>query len=220
MNRKTKVGFIALSVALLAVVALTGVTALLAGGSTGPASVSDTAGIRGNIEYTVYDSAGNVKYTRSIHNAVNQDPALNTAVDRLTEIALADVTDALTFSRIVAITAAGDGATDGFDAASVTLLLDGDTGAAGNQNPAQGTNPDSAALGTGKVQATFTATGAATIRQLGLVNTAVDDTTAGGGALAIATGELLAAQGVNIELALSDTLQVTWTVTVSTLDGI
>ena len=116
-----------------------------------------------------------------------------------------------------------DAASDGLLAANILLLVDGGTGnnsgqAAGGvkNNPADGAyaNVGTTSDGDGSVAVQFLADGdpdAAT--QMHLVKAAVDDT-ADSGAAAIAAADILATIEISVDLADTDTLTVTWKITV------
>ncbi len=99
---------------------------------------------------------------------------------------------------------------------SITLLLDGDSGTGGEQNPADGTVTTDfcTETGNGTVDVTFTATGSADIKQIVLTRAAEDDTLVGGAA-AIADSDIFSYVDVpDISLSASDTVTYTWTIDV------
>ena len=96
-------------------------------------------------------------------------------------------------------------------AAAITLLLDGDSGTGGNQNPADGTIAADFGTesGNGTVTVTFTTTSNATAKQVVLTRAAEDDT-AVGGAAATADADISAYLDVpDVTQASSDTVQNT-----------
>lgn len=193
------------------------ITAALLGGwfvGRGTPPLAESARISGIVEYTVRDAQGNVKAHSVWHNTVLAS-ALETTMRRLIDNTVGVTADTDTFRRIAALNnnEADDAIVGGILSTSVTLLLDGDGVAGGNQNPAAGTYADVGTTtdGQGRVQLTFTAAGAATIERLLLTKAGVDDT-AVGGAVAIAEADIVAWQDVSIVLANADTLQITWTV--------
>lgn len=78
------------------------------------------------------------------------------------------------YDGIAAIEDAAEDPSDGADAADIELLLDGDSGASGEQNPADGTvvTDFGAESGNGAIAITFTATGAADVKQIALTRAA------------------------------------------------
>jgi len=174
-------------------------------------AATERIGYNGIVEYAIRDASGRVKEHRVLHNAVLGE-ALETAMKRLIDPSTGVTADTDTFRRIGALNTNTDDPVDGVLAASVTTLLDGDTGAAGDQNPANaafadvGTTTD----GQGRVQLTFTATGNASIRRIVLTKAPVDNTA--DGAAAITSANILAHQAVTIDLANGDTVQFTWTI--------
>lgn len=176
-----------------------------------PGGTDARTGIKGIIEYTVKDSSGKVKNHGVIHNTVN-DEGKNDAFNLIT----ATGNGAYDGIAALSVPVATDDPADGVLASSVTLNLDGDSGTAGEQNPADGTVTTDFATeaGNGTVQVEFTATGSADIEQIVLTR-AVEDDTLVGGAAAIADADIFAYVDVpNISLAASDSVTYTWTVDV------
>ncbi len=174
-----------------------------------PEGTTASFGISGIIEYTVRDANGNVKEHGIIHNTVNAE-ALNDTFNLIT------ATGSGTYDGIAALNTAGDDPSDGVLAASITLLLDGDSGTGGEQNPADGTvtTDFGTETGNGTVAVTFTATGSANILQIVLTRSIEDDTLVSG-TLAIADADIFAYVDVpDISLTTNDTVTYTWTIDV------
>ena len=188
-------------------------TALNLGGDpvpTGRAVAS--AGISGIIEYTVRDADGKLKDHGIIHNTVNGD-ALNETFNRIAATATGGAFDGIAALSVATST---DNPSDGVLSTSIELLLDGDGGTGGDQNPADGTvtTDFGTETGNGTVAVTFTATGSADVLQIVLTKAAEDDTLVGG-ADAIADADIFAYVDVpDISLTSSDTVTYTWTVDV------
>ena len=168
-------------------------------------------GIRGIIEYTVRGPDGKIKEHDIIYNTVNVE-GLNDTFNLITATGLG------THDGIAAmdVNVATDDPSDGVLSTSITLLLDGDSGTGGEQNPADGTvtTDFGTESGNGTVAVTFTATGAADIFQIVLTRSVEDDTLVGGAA-AIADADIFAYVDVpDISLSASDTVTYTWTVDV------
>ena len=115
------------------------------------------------------------------------------------------------------VTVGAEDPADGTLSTSITLLLDGDSGTGGEQNPADGAvvTDFGTENGNGTIQVTFTAT-ANGVQVLQIVLTkAVEDDTLVGGANAITDDETFAYVDVpDITLNTNDTVQYTWTVDV------
>ena len=176
-----------------------------------PNGASADTGIKGIVEYTVRGPDGRIKKQETIYNTVNNE-GLNDTFNLIT------ATGSGTYDGIAAMSVAvgTDDPSDGVLAASITLLLDGDGGTGGEQNPADGnvTTDFGTETGNGTVDVTFTATGATDIRQIVLTRAPEDDTLVGGAA-AIADADIFAYVDVpDISLTASDTVTYTWTVDV------
>jgi hypothetical protein len=93
--------------------------------------------------------------------------------------------------------------------------LDGDSGAPGDQNPADGVvSAPNDGSGQGTVAVTFTAQGAAEVQQL-VITKAADDNTAAAGAVAIPDADIFSFVDVpDISLNNGDTVAYTWTINV------
>ncbi len=170
---------------------------------------SARTGVKGIVEYTVRDESGQIYDHGIIHNTVNAE-----GIDDLFNLITGN-SGSGAYDGIAAIHDAAEDPSDGTDIGDITLLLDGDTGTSGNQNPADGTilTDFGTENGNGTVSVTFVAQGAADIRQLVLTRAVEDDTV--GGAIAIADNEIFAYVNVpDISLAASDTVTYTWTVDV------
>ncbi|MDP2953668.1 MAG: hypothetical protein Q8O76_10170 [Chloroflexota bacterium] len=186
---------IGLPLALLAAAAVMAL-ALYAFAFNGGAGIKDGVGIKGIIEWTVYDSAGNIKEQKLVHNT---DTLLGhtAAADRL-------------FLEATNIDAGGN---DAF--AAIQLNSVAGAAAAGTKLTTVGTNPlnDTSVTcsdsgGTVRrcvIDAAFTATEGAAIVEIQLVKGA-------DGAAAAAAASIFAYQGVTITLASADSVTFTWTV--------
>lgn len=175
--------------------------------------IQDRTGVRGIVDFAVWDGNGTLLDSGRIYNTVNdegKDETFNRIAGTITGTA---------FDGIVALDEAvgTDDPSDGIDAASITLTLDGDSGTGGEQNPADGAvvTDFGTENGNGTVQVTFTATAdGAQVLQIGLTRAAEDDTLVGG-ANAISDAEIFAYVDVpDITLNTNDTVQYTWTVDV------
>ncbi|MBI4234516.1 MAG: hypothetical protein HY686_08755 [Chloroflexi bacterium] len=190
--RNSAVLKVGLPLGVLAVVAMAAL-ALWAfmGGATG--GVKDTAGIKGLIEYKVFDAAGNLKASKVIHNT--DYPVLHNAARNRLGVQ-GNTTGATNPEKFASIRACNNAAAGALCVAgNLTTNVNNPIDAAG------------AAGGDGVWSAagTFTATGAAgPILTLQLTDKNGTD----------ADRVVGASQVVNITLALNDTLAVTWTVTV------
>ena len=170
-----------------------------------------SAGISGIIEYTVRDADGKLKEHGIIHNTVNAE-ALNETFNRIAATASGGAFDGIAALSVATST---DNPADGVLSTSIELLLDGDGGTGGDQNPADGTvtTDFGSETGNGTVAVTFTATGAADVLQIVLTKATEDDTT--DGALAIVDADIFAYVDVpDISLTTNDTVTYTWTVDV------
>ena len=212
--------------ALVALVAIVAVWALSPGKEAPQATApsNETAdqpegsdvsvGIKGIIEYMVWDANGTVKESGVIHNTINAE-----ALDEVFKRIAGTSGDTAGYDGIAALSVpdmggGADDPADGVDSTSITLLLDGDSGTNGDQNPADGT-VGAPSSGAGTVVVTFTATGAADVKQIVLTKASEDNTLTGGGAVAIADADIFAYVDVpDISLTASDTVQYTWTVDV------
>jgi len=220
---------IRLGVPLFMVAAMVAVLAIWAWGPIGGAGggPSDTAGLKGQITWTVYDASGNIKAHDVIQNDINTTPGLDSTVNRLVLVgknpAATDIYDGIVAIAVPAGVTdsvdSSDDPTNGFLSGNLTKLLDGDsavTTSTSHENPADGTNPLVADAGTGitEVQVKFfSRADGVIIRQLGLVRTT--ETSTHTAPATITDDELLAHQPVNITLDTADTLEVTWRLTVT-----
>ena len=157
--------------------------------------------LRANVEYTVFDASGAIKEHRAWHNATTVN-LLNDARTRLSTATT--VTADGTYTGIALCNDNPNSAlTNGGTATKCTLTTNLST-----NNPI---NVVAASAGNGKyqVQQIFTASGAAgPIKEIQLVKNVTSDTQP-------APPDIGAARGVNISLVASDTLQITWTVTIN-----
>lgn len=193
MNKRTKVGFIALSLVLVAVVALVGFS-LGRGGPTG--AVQDTAGIRGQVEWSVYDAAGNLKQSYVNHNAV-VTLGLNDARTRLGDATALTLGAATAYDDIALLSTNSSGA-----AGTIVPTVRLDVG-----NPVSSAYTALAESGNYSVTKTFVVTAGidVTVEELQLAK----NTTAG---TAPTATEIGAWQNVTITLAGTDSIAVTWTI--------
>lgn len=168
-----------------------------------------SVGITGIVEYTVRDPSGNVKEHGVIENTINAE-ALNEVFNRITGAASGGA-----YVGIAALDVPDD-PSGGVAGASMTKKLDGDSGTAGNQNPADGavTTDFGTETGNGTVSVTFTATGDnVSVLQVVLTKSVENDTLAGN--LSIADADIFAFQDLpDVTLNTNDTVQYTWTVDV------
>lgn len=196
MGKSLKFG---VAVSLVLIVAAAAVAGFWRLGYNQGESATDGGTIAGYIEYTVRDASGNVKAHKLARNTTT-DTLKNAARARLgvdgTTLAAAN---ADLFDNIQACSANATGGA----CTLVTHTLLQVSGA--NANPADGTNT---AGGTGvyTTVVAWTATGALTIEELQLTS----------GAVTSGTAQTAGAfQDVSITLANTDTLTVTWTITIS-----
>ncbi len=194
MARPIKIGL-----PLALIVALVAALVLFAFGSAGGGSgFTDGSRISGTIEYTVRDAFGAIKAHKIIHNTTTT-LYLNAIRDVLGAAGgpAAITTDADLYDNIQVLTAD--------DANREVTPADGDLSINLDANPKDGTNTSPGA-GQYETVVTFTASAASTIEELQLTK----------GSATSGTAETIGAfQNVSITLANLDTLQVTWTITVS-----
>ena len=202
-----------ISLAVLAVALLAVGTALWSGGSvtndssvassvvvdsTSPGSNSENLAIVGQIAYIVRDSSGNIKENIVIPNTTvalfKNDARARLGVAGTT----APTSDDDLYDNISLCGADASGGLCGtFTAANVT-----------ENNPQDGTG-STGGEGVYSVVVTFNATGAVTIEELQLSKGSVTNGTAP------STSQIGAYQNVSITLANGDSIQITWTITVS-----
>ncbi len=175
---------------------------------------SASFGVEGIVEYTVQDSRGRVLEHGVVHNTVNSD-ALDETFSRLIEGAAGAIAG---YDAIAALSVPNgtDDPSDGVDATSITLLLDGNDGSSGDHNPADGTvSSPSDGSGQGTVSVTFTAQGAAEVKQIVLTKADENDTTVGLGAAAIADANILSYLDVpDVSLNNTDSVTYIWTINI------
>ncbi len=205
------------------VVMVTALVAVLALWAWGPSGGGATSGatLKWNVEYWHRDAAGEVLQHKIDHNTitgVGDEMALDRLINAGGDGDVAGETDAM--DQIVLLDVAYT--VDNVTAVPVTSVLqnvDGD-GAANNQNPSDGVFGDVTASttdGKGEVVETFTATAgdppAAVQMLLGKfpVQSQADNTDP---ASTIAAADILASIVINVDLAPTDTLQITWTIDV------
>lgn len=107
----------------------------IGGAGGGP---TETAALRGQITWTVYDAYGNIKAHDVIQNAINGTEGIDAAMERLilalnadqgeafAQPGAAEIGEANAFDNIVAIADENDAASDDWDSGNVTANLDGD----------------------------------------------------------------------------------------------
>lgn len=229
-SARIRIGLPLLAVAVIAAMAMWA----FMGGATG--GVKDGLRYTGTVEYKVFGPDGVLKDSKVFHNALNIDPGRDEAANRLTGAgALADPDlynaaegdGTASFSRIFAAAVARSAgadpqnyeANDGLE--NVGDAVEALTAAIGN-NPGQATpvnlTPASGGGGIATVKVVFEAEAAGTIVELALVKAAVEaqgNAPSADDSAAIADANILATQTVAITLADEDTLEVTWTITVS-----
>lgn len=170
-------------------------------------------GIRGTIDYAVRDSHGRVKVAGVIHNTVNNE-AKNEVFNRIAASGSNTPFDGI---AALSVSVGSDDPANGVVAGSIALNLDGDSGTAGNQNPADGvvTTDFGADPGKGTVVVTFTAKiDSVTVKQIVLTKSAEDDTAVSNGTT-ITDADIFAYVDVpDVTLNTNDTVQYTWTVNV------
>lgn len=196
MSSRTKV--VGISVPLIIVAAVVAVLAVWAVmGATG--GVKDGVSIKGVIEYSIFDPAGNLKASNAIHNDYT-DSLSGDAAGLLTGAAqLSPGYESIAACSNNPNTGLGDGGTP------TGCTLQGDAVDGSSENPADGSA--SVTANAWESEVTFTATAGGTILELQLANTTA-------GTTAPTPAEIGAVQDVNITLGAGDTLTVTWTVTV------
>ena len=170
----------------------------------------------GILAYTVRDANGNLRDHGIIHNTVNDPEAINEVFNRILTTASGGAYDGIAALSVPAGGSGSDDPSDGVDASSITLDLDGDSGTNGEQNPADGTvtTDFGTESGNGTVVVTFTAlANGVDVKQVVLTKAAEDNTA--GGADAIADADIFAFLDVaDVTLNTNDTVQYTWTVDV------
>ncbi len=135
--------------------------------------------LTGTLEYIVRDANGNLKEQGIIHNTVNDPEALNEVFNRISATASGGAYDGIAALSVPASGGGSDDPSDGVDASSITLLLDGHSGTIGNQNPADGTvtTDFGTESGNGTVVVTFTAqSDSVDIKQVVLTKASEDNT--------------------------------------------
>lgn len=179
----------------------------------GDSNLSSKTGVHGIIDYKVMSAAGELIEEGRIFNTVNNEGKDET-FNRIAGTGTGNAFDGIAALDVAVGT---DDPSDGTLSTSVTLLLDGDSGTGGEQNPADGTvvTDFGTENGNGTVQVTFTAT-ANGVSVLQIVLTRADeDNTLVGGANAITDAETFAYVDVpDITLNNNDTVQYTWTIDV------
>ena len=199
---------VAIGVPVLVALALA-IMVLWAWGLAGGSSLNDGGKITGMVEYTVMGADGVIKDHKIIHNATD-DVFLNEAASRLSAaatLAEADLFDNIQLCTNVAagsITAGAATLCVGVDLNGATALLGG--------NPADTTPTDPAGVGNYQAVNTFTcveAGGCPAIAAIQLAKGSAADGTVEG------IADVGAVQVITVTLADTDTLQITWTVTIS-----
>ena len=154
-----------------------------------------------------------------IHNTVNDPEALNEVFNRISTNANSGAYDGI---AALSVPASGGGSpddpSDGVDAASITLNLDGNSGTNGYQNPADGTvtTDFGTESGNGTVVVLFTAqANSVSVKQVVLTKADENKTDSGPGAVAIPDADIFSYLDVaDVTLNIADTVQYTWTVDV------
>ena len=226
MRRMRRILVLALAASVVAVLALVAVQSLGPGGETTQTAVqlgdeaatsggdASEVGIKGIIEWTVWDASGKVKTSGVIHNAVN-DEAKNETFNRIAASATGGAYDGIAALQVAVGT---DDPANGTDADSLTDNIDGNVGECTSyENPADGTvaTDFGTETGNGTVTVTFTACNdSVDVMQIVLTKAAEFNNAAGGG-VAIADDDIFAYVDVpDIVLNTGDTVQYTWTVDV------
>ncbi len=198
LNTKAKV----IGVPMVFAAALMALLAVWSFGSASSAAGVETPWITSNVEYTVTDAMGRVKAHEFFHNATSSS-LLGDAEDRLSATATIGADDVYTGIAICSNNpnaAANDGDTpSGTLCNLITAVSENNPVTAGTVNP--GTN-------TYNIVQTFTATGGITITELQLVKSPTDTTQP-------VVAEIGAFRDVSVTLTGTDTIQITWTVTIS-----
>jgi len=179
---------------------------------SGGSNPSSETGVRGIIDYKVMSAAGELIEEGRIFNTVN-DEGKDETFNRIAGTGTGNAFDGI---AALDVTVGADDPSDGTLSGSITLLLDGDSGAGGNQNPADGTvvTDFGSENGNGTIQVTFTATSNG-VSVLQIVLTRADENDTVGGALAITDAQIFAYVDVpDITLNTNDTVQYTWTIDV------
>lgn len=180
-------------------------------GQGGKDFTSDRAALRGHVAYVLYDADGNEVERWDQHNTVNLE-GLDDTFNLITGNGGNGGYDGIAAMDVSTVT---DDPADGVLSTSIALLLDGDSGTGGNQNPADGviTTDFGSENGNGTVVVTFTAAGSVTIAQIVLTRSIEDET--GDGTLAIADNNIFAYIDVpDVSLGNGDSVQYTWTIDV------
>ena len=215
-----------IGVPVVMVTALLAVLALWAWGPLGTSGdvQSSNATLVWNVEYWHRNAAGEVLQHKIDHNAVTplgKDAANVRLIGPQLLVNLSENLDIDTYDQIVlANVDLADGTPLG--TGDVLLEVDGGTGNnAGQDTDAVHTNPADGAFaagatGVGTVTNQFLAQSgiSGSALEMRLVKTLPDDTAAGG-AVAIPLSDTLAIIGINVTLADTDTLTITWTITIS-----
>jgi hypothetical protein len=178
---------------------------------------TSTGALSWNVEYWHRASDGTVIGHQKQHNAMT-GIGMEEAMLRLIKDGELSAGDADIFDQIVLMNA-DDSADDGLLAANILLDVDGTNNPDEvESNPADGvfTDVGTATDGDGKVTVTFLAQGdPQPATQMHLVKSAPDDT-ADGGVAAVAAEDIAATIEISVDLSDTDTLQVDWTINLST----
>ena len=213
-----------IGIPMLMVATVVAVMALWALGLIGVSGVgtNSVASLGWNVEYWHRNADGELLEYKKSHNALTA-LGLEHAMERLiiassgqttltfANPAAAQIGEANAFDNIVILKT--DDTSGDIDAGNIALLIDG--GGTGDCNPCDGTYADGGGDGgDGKVTVVFTATGTVTTNEMQLVKTA-DEDTADGGAVTISANDVLAVLNLQVTLANTDTLTITWTIDVN-----
>lgn len=198
MNSKAKV----IGVPMIVAAALMAMLAVWSFGSASGAAGVETPFITSNVEYTVSDALGRVKAHEFFHNATSTN-LLEDAENRISATATIGADDVYTGISICSNNP-NNGAANGSTPSSTLCTLITDVSEA-NPKTAATVN---AGTKTYNIVQTFTATAGITILELQLVKSPTDTTQP-------IVGEIGAYRDVSVTLANTDTIQITWTVTIS-----
>jgi hypothetical protein len=185
--------------ALLLAAALIAALALWAWNGSGGRGTEGTR-VVANVEYTVRDAAGNVKDHGFFHNAATRH-LLGDARTRLSTAVAADALN--TYDDVALCTTNVSGATpaEGFLGVACVAL----SANVANPDLNNGVTDGGTSTPTYAITANYTATAASVIREIQLVKGAVAST------IPVLT-TVGAARAVTIDLANTDTLAITWTI--------
>jgi hypothetical protein len=175
--------------------------------------LNSKTGVRGIVDYKVISAAGALIEEGRVFNTVNNE-AKDETFNRIAGSITGDAFDGIAALDVAVGT---DDPKNGTLSSSITLLLDGDSGTGGDQNPSDGAvaTDFGSENGNGTVQVTFTAASdGVQVTQIVLTRAIEDDTT-DSGANAIPNEETFAYVDMpDITLSTNDKVRYTWTVDV------